>query len=226
MPHGHGMRPAIAIFMLLVACAHAPRLVPAPEAQRVPNDPSTAVAAAAGVEVYVNAQQWDGIPPDLPSIVTPVYVTIANRSDAPVLVRYRDFTLTGPSGLQTAAIPPLHIQRPGTAVAVVPRFGWNRFLVFRPYGPFYPTVPMWGGPFDYDPLLYDQLYGSWKPPLPSPDMLNQAVPEGVLQPGGQTAGFLYFHRLEQNGRVLFVYTAVDATTSASIATLHVPMTLQ
>jgi hypothetical protein len=214
--------------LLAAACAHTPRLAPAPEAQRLPDDPGAAVASAAGVRVTVRSQSWKGEPRDLESIVTPLYVSVENDSATAIRIRYRDFTLTSSDGLQSPAIPPLSIQRPGTnVVAVAPSFTAHRFLLLRPYGPFYPAYPLWDGPFDWDPVFYDQFYSTWEPPLPTPDMLKQALPEGVLQPGGRVAGFLYFRRLRQEGgRVIFAQDVIVAETGERLATPRIPLVLQ
>ena len=77
------------------------------------------VASAEGVQVTVNSQRWKGQPGDLDSIVTPLHVVVENGSQVPIRIRYRDFTLTNSQGLQSAAIPPFAIQRPGSRVAAV-----------------------------------------------------------------------------------------------------------
>jgi hypothetical protein len=214
--------------LLALACAHTPRLVPAPDAQRLPDDPQAAVAGAAGVQVTVRPRNWQGQPPDLESIVTPLHVTVENGSAAAIQIRYQYFTLTGADGLQAPAVPPMRIQRPGgEVVTVVPGFRAHRFLLLRPYGFYYPGYPVWDGPFDWDPFFYDQLYATWQPPLPTPDMINEALPEGVLQPGGHVSGFLYFRRLKQSdGRVIFAHEAVDAGSHERIAILRIPLVLQ
>jgi hypothetical protein len=157
-----------------------------------------------------------------------LHVTVENASAVAIQIRYRYFTLTSQDGLQAPAVPPMSIQRPGTnVIAVAPGFRAHRFLLLRPYGPYYPAFPLWDGPFDWDPFFYDQLYATWQPPLPTPDMINQALPEGVLQPGGHVSGFLYFRKLRQSeGRVIFAHEVVDAETRQRIATIRIPLVLQ
>ena len=124
-----------ALLLLVAGCAHTPRLVPAPDAQRLAGDPEAAVASAAGVQVTVRSRAWKGVPRDLESIVTPLQVTVENGSHAAIRIRYRDFTLTGPDGLQSGAIPPLQIQRPGMqTVALAPTFAGHGFLLLRRTG--------------------------------------------------------------------------------------------
>jgi hypothetical protein len=213
--------------LLLLACAHAPQLVPAPGAPRDPNLPEAAAGAVAGVEVSVGGKRWSGQPADLESLVTPLYVRVRNGSSVPVRIRYRDFTLTSQSGLQTPAIPPFQIQRPGTdVVALAPAFTADRFLLYERYRMFYPAFPYWDGPWDFDPAFYDQYYATWKPALPTRDMLQQALPEGVLQPGGSAAGFLYFNHLQEKGPVVFTAEIVAADTREPLGTVRIPMVLQ
>ena len=57
-------------------------------------------------------------------------------------------------------------------------------------------------------------------------MLQQALPEGVLQPGGTAAGFLYFHRLRDNGPVRFSAELVNPNSRETIASVEIPMVLQ
>ncbi len=89
--------------LLLLACAHATQLVPAPSAPRDPTFPEAAAGAVAGVEVSVGGKRWSDQPADLESLVAPLYVRVRNGSSVPVRIRYRDFTLASQSGLQTPA---------------------------------------------------------------------------------------------------------------------------
>jgi hypothetical protein len=215
------------LLLLLIACAHAPQLIPAPGAPRDPDSPDAAAAAVAGVEVSVGGKRWSGQPPDLDSLVTPLYVSVRNGGGVPVRIRYADFTVTARSGLQTAAIPPFQIQRPGSeVVALAPAFRSDRFLLYERYRRFYPGLSYWDGPWDYDPWFYDQYYSTWQPSLPTKDMLQQALPEGVLQPAGSAGGFLYFHQLQEKGPVVFSAEIVAAGTREPLGAVRIPMVLQ
>lgn len=214
------------VLVLASACVHTSRLFPAADAQRAAGDPGAAVASAAGVKVWVDPQRWRGEPSTLESLVTPLHVILENTSQVPILVRYRDFSLLGADGLMTSAIPPFQIQRPGQSGSVAPAYGLRGFALLGPYGPFYPGMQLWGGPFDWDPGFYDQAY-QWDPSLPTPDMLRQALPEGVLQPGGRAEGFLYFHRLRQgSGEVKFTEDVFAAESNQRVATLRIPLAVR
>src|SRR3989442_1765960 len=84
--------------LLALACSHTPRLVPAPEAQRLSDDPGAAVASGAGVQVTIRSRSWQGEPRDLESIVTPVQrdrgERLGGRHPDPVpLLHYPGFPL-------------------------------------------------------------------------------------------------------------------------------------
>jgi hypothetical protein len=114
-------------FLLAAACAHTPRLVPASEAQRLPDDPEAAVASAAGVQVAVRSagSETGAISSRSSRHFSKRRERFAGRDPH----RYRDFTLTSADGLPSPAIPPLRIHRPGTkVVAVAPAFAADRFL--------------------------------------------------------------------------------------------------
>ena len=204
-------------------CAHSPALQPAPDATTVPAEKGAAQASVAGVQIVVNQHSWTGSPSDLESVVTPLDVSISNASAEPVRVMYRDFALENDQGLNAVALPPFKIQRPGGSTEpVAPFYPLLGFDLYSPYASFYPGYSIWEGPFVGDPA-FNQDFGSWEPSLPSHDMLQRALPEGVLRPGGQARGFLYFHRLQDRGPVSFQAHLVDAHTGQDLGTVRIPL---
>jgi len=99
-----------ALLLLVAGCAHTPRLVPAPDAQRLAGDPEAAVASAAGVQVTVRSRAWKGNPRDLESIVTPLAQALGLRLLTPET--FLDATSEGsdPTAADKASID-LQIQR-------------------------------------------------------------------------------------------------------------------
>src|SRR5690606_18914943 len=73
----------------------------------------------------------------------------------------------------------------------------------EPYGGYYPSV------IDY----YDRYYPQFlRIPLPTGDMIQKALPEGVLMPGGTLTGFLYFENVDGDvPSVDFTAELVEAT---------------
>jgi hypothetical protein len=196
-------------------------LKPDPAAPRAPGSQDAALAEVRGVRVLVSGAAWKGNPSNLPEIFTPVHVTLENHSGRPIRVSYQDFTLKGGTGFTYAAIPPLALQR--QAVVERPRFYYDRFLIAPHFSYFYPGYPLWPSPWFYDPLYYDRLYGYWPPPLPSKDMLAEALPEGAVQEGGKVSGFLYFEGVaSRESRVEFAMNLVDASSGENVGQVSIP----
>jgi len=196
---------AIVLGAGLCGCVSAPVLLPATPSVEVPGDRTVAGDLVSGVRVEVDGSAWDGAPSDLGRIVTPVLVRLTNGSGRSLRVRYGSFSLEGRSGFLYSALPPLTLRglavhaRPGFRPAAVR----ERRFVFRArphgfffapyYAPFFALeVPLWGGPFPFDPYLYERAYAGWPGRLPTRDMVERALPEGVLQEGGDISGFVYF----------------------------------
>ncbi len=59
-------------------------------------------------------------------------------------------------------------------------------------------------------------------------MISMAMPEGVLEPGGSIAGFLYFEDVEDTDiqQVDFTVALVDADTEEGIGTARIPFVVQ
>jgi hypothetical protein len=210
---------AIIVAALLVGCAHTEVLKPAAGATQIPNENDTAVAESAGVRLVLTGV-WKGNPGDLWQVVTPVRVTIENHSGVPLRIHYKQFELTGPSGVTVHAIPPFRIQRPGV---VTPYYPYTDFYIPPVFSPWYPSFPLWNVPFDYDPFYFDNYY-VWQQPLPSQDMLSKALPVGVLDNGGHMTGYLYFQKVAKEvPEVTFTANLVDAKTNKDIGKISIPL---
>jgi hypothetical protein len=53
-------------------------------------------------------------------------------------------------------------------------------------------------------------------------MLDRALPDGVVEPGGRVGGFLYFQRLERPGPFTFSVDLVDAKTGQRFGAITIP----
>lgn len=207
----------------LAGCASR-QLVPAPQAQLMPDRHDTAVAESDGVRTTVQSQAWSGSPASLPQQITPLHVTVVNHSDRPVRIAYDDFTLTGSSGFTYSALPPYEITGSVLEPVMVPRFSYSGFYVAPFYRPFYPGVPVWAAsPWRYNRYYYNRAWADWPVRLPTRDMREKAIPAGVLQPGGRVSGFLYFPKLpRETTTVTFKQSLVDSNTQQAIAAVEVP----
>jgi len=84
---------------------------------------------------------------------------------------------------------------------------------------------VYGGAFPFDRGYYGEYYGQFLGfghiELPTGDMIQQAAPEGVLEPGGRISGFVYFERVFDVVRVAFVAQLV-AVGGQDLGTIQIP----
>ena len=151
-----------------------------------------AVTRAGGVQMLARAGVWDGTPTNLAERLTPMKVTIRNDSPVSIRVRYNEFMLTLPHGKVLKALPPFQIDAQ-TARSVAPFYPATGFRYAPYYSSYMPSASLYGGRFENDAAYwsrYAPVLGTVD--LPTADMLARALPEGVVEPGGSVAGFLYF----------------------------------
>jgi len=112
-----------------------------------------------------------------------------------------------------------------------PRWGWGGGFHISPglRGYFGPGYLYWDYPFIRPPYYWDWVYW-WGPayypsPRPSADVLEWALPEGVLPPNARIEGFLYFKKATGGGQhsLDLSWELVDARSSNSLGSLHVPL---
>ena len=219
---------AITAGFALGACAPQADLEPAPQANPVAGRGEGAAATEAGVRVVARTDAWSATPENLGTQVTPILVEVENNSDVPLRLRYDAFQLMG-SQRTFAAIPPFLVGGEVTQPVTTPYYTGTGFTVAEYLSPYYPGVPTFADPsFAYDPLYYDTYYPQFRDiDLPTEDMLQRALPEGVLDPQGRTAGFLYFENVGAEGdvnRVSFQAELINARTGEQFGTITIPFT--
>jgi hypothetical protein len=221
-----------AMVALLGGCVTTTTLAPAPGARTLLHRPSAAVGDRNDVRIIVD-DAWPG-DPAIRDAVTPLRVTIENQSRNLLLVRYQDFALVSPTGKRWPAIPPFRIEgalrRPALASGYAPiwspGFDHRGFFVAPYYRPLYPWLTPFGGPFFMTPSFYAH-YGYWSDvvvPLPTPEMLRLALPEGVVEPGGRLQGYLYFRRIDPDvGLVYFGAELTSAIGGHRLGAIQIPL---
>lgn len=227
----------LAAFLLVgaSACSSGSELSPAPSANEIATADDAAATSAKGVRIRVQSDTWPG---DLPvrRTITPIQVTIENDSDRPLRLRYDQFALvSSEGGTRYSAIPPYNVEGEITEPVVArdytpvsdPYFTYTGFTVAPYYANLYPTLDPYADPFYHDPLYYDAYDTYWAEiGLPTEDMLRRALPEGVIAPGGEVQGFLYFEEVDPDlDRVEFRAQLVDPRTGNMFETLTVPFTV-
>lgn len=184
-----------------------------------------------GVEIRTAAPEWPG-PRDITTEVTPVRMTIDNGSDVPLRFRYSEIALVAPGGEEFEAIPPYYVE--GTVADEVtaeittpvssPAFIYDGFLLAPYYSVAYPGLVVYTDPFAFDPLYYDQHFTYWEQfTLPTETMLQFAIPEGVIQPGGSIEGWIYFEHVDDDlAMVTLEAELVNAETEQTFGEIEVP----
>lgn len=210
--------------LAVTACKRRNPLEPAEAAEVVPGIDDGAETREAGVRLVARTQAWTGSP-DILDDVTPVWVEITNTTEDPLAVRYGDFRLVAVDGTEYVALPPFATD--GSAKLPVPYanggypgFWGAPYYAPRPYttGP-YPYA--WYAPVGYD---YDYYYNGWvEVPLPTPRMVQRALPEGALDPGARAAGFIYFPRVADEERAVDLrFALTDAKSNEQFALASIP----
>jgi len=212
----------------LAGCSTNAYLEPASTARLAPHQEDAAVAEVAGVRILANGDAWKANPADLGGVFTPVKVDISNQSGEPVDIRYEDFELTA-SGFTSRALPPYKISGSVdtplyTGVPVVPAFAYRRFFLAPPYARFYDwDFDPWTGAFAFDFGYNRTYYPMWQESLPTRDMRAEAIPEGVLNPGGRLSGFVYFQKIDKKaGPVSLTFDVVNADTGKTLGKVELP----
>lgn len=212
---------ATVLLFLLALGGCATRLVPAPDAQVLPGRGAGAVARGAGVQLSASARAWTGRPLNLETAVTPILVTIENGGPVPLRVRRDDFVLVPPEGAPLQARGPWEIG--GVVIDPAPTgLAYPRTSIGVGFGlgtPFFR-----GDPFFSDDYYYPMQV---RVPLPTGDMVQMALPETPLEPGGRTSGFLYFDRPKRRAkRYDFTARLVDARSGEPIGTVIIPFVVE
>jgi hypothetical protein len=180
---------------------------------------------SADVRVEARVDAWLGEPRDLAEQVTPVLVRIENGSERDLRVRFEDFVLVDAEGRRFSALPPFEID----AATAEPVRGYQPSLLgFRvaPYlKPHFPHARAQAGFTPHAPEHYGPLQARLRAlELPTPDMRAHALPEGVVDPGGEISGFVYFERIDEpaRDRVEFRFALVDGSSGEAMGRIRVP----
>jgi hypothetical protein len=209
------------------ACARTEaRLIPAPIATDVPGPGNGASATVAGVQVVARTGAWQWTPRDLETKVTPILIELQSNADTPIQVRYNDLSLTDSQGHHFSVMPPYDIEGTVSVGYEVsnPFYGFDRFAVAPYLRRWYPRFSPYDGTFAYDSRYYSPYMTRYREiALPTVDMVQRALPEGVLSPGGKAMGFIYFETLDRDaGTVTLTMNLVDARSGESIGTASIP----
>ncbi len=202
-------------------CAYDKSLGPSSETNKVVGEEEGSIAEVAGVRITVRGNTWSGQPPNLAEYLTPLQTTIENHSGKSLLIRYNNFILANSAGLYVQALSPQEIK--GNVVTGPSVNLLNPDAI--PYGESYPLP--WEDNFTADPWYYARYYGIWWMPLPTTDMYEKALREGVLENDRQLSGFLYFQKIDKKvPRISFNAKLVDAKTGEIFGIVSISLTIK
>jgi len=218
--------PALAIVIAAAAgCSPTASLEVPPEATAPPQNGDTIVKQVDGVEVVARTDAWQGRSID--EHVMPLQATIRNDGNRPLKIRYESFSLVRDDGKRYNALPPFAVE--GDTVVrrarLAPAFRHSSFHVAPHYGHHFSGLSVTHHPFHHHGLSHSYYYDYWDSvPLPTDRMLERAIPEGVLEPGGSISGFLYFEPVAAEvQRVTFRANLVDAAQGHAFGEIQFPL---
>jgi hypothetical protein len=123
------------------------------------------------------------------------------------------------------AIPPFDIDEDITERVGTINYPYTSFRVAPHLRRFYPGLIVADG-FLLDEPFYSRYSVFRTLKLPTGDMVQKALPEGVLEPGGKVSGFLYFPELESSGAITFAMDLQNARTRASFGKVTIPFVVR
>jgi hypothetical protein len=145
--------------------------------------------------------------------VTPLLITVRNASGHDVELRYSDFYLIDDHGHRHAALPLLRPTSGRTLPVDEERLGLryvfphSGFYIAPYLARYFPRVPIAAWDFAFDDAYYKRYFGHSR----SPEMLELALPEGVLAENGEIGGFVFFEHVDaHSGRVFADFDVVAA----------------
>ena len=185
---------------------------------------------AADVRVTVSAGIWNGKPSTLARSLTPLHITVENGSGRELIVRYDEITVNGPA-LMHEPLPPRELT--GRQVIeksqdpiFVPRFEHSGFHGAPGYLPNFSELRPWDYPWDYDRNYYVRQYPKWPVALPTLDMIEAALPEGVLEPRGRVSGFVYYEKLDPSMTDwTLAFDLIEPWSGLAFGTVRVPLSM-
>jgi hypothetical protein len=231
----HGVVSRAAGFVLLAfmvagtSCAHG-RLVPADDADRLPDAPGAAVAVAGGVRIVANLSDARGLGRELPAGLTPIEIRVVNHSDRPVTILYERFTLEAPKGRRYRVVPAIPLDHASLLAGmgpVRPVFATSRFQVAPRYHDIYPQLEAWPTPLSRDASFSRDAGERWTGQAPAREVCRMELPEGVLGPEGEITGYLYFEDPTRSEKALVLDAELLADQGGAAPTsLKIPLKVE
>jgi hypothetical protein len=219
----------VAAVLTVASCGHG-RLVPGEDAQLVPSAPTAAVATDAGVRVVASLGTWRGTPMALPDQVTPIKIRVVNHGDRPVSILYEHFSLDGRQGHRyrvVPAIPLTHATLFAGIGPIQPVYAASNFEVGARYHDIYPSLDVSPSPLPRSTRADDPSASLWANRAPDREVCRMELPEGVLAPGGEITGYLYFEDPSRSESALMLAAdLVSQQSGDTVASIKIPLRVE
>jgi hypothetical protein len=180
------MRALLVIALGAAACATAGELV-APSGERR----LVARDPQTGVTIVLTTGAWDGVPPSLPGEITVIHALVANMGDTPIRLAPGDLELVDVRGFRYSVLDT------GASFVRVPNdgAGYDRDLERS-----------------YDPGRSTEFLPYFAPG----DVPARALPWGILEPGSQMRGFVYFEPVVRTANEVSLVWHVDTAANVPL----------
>ncbi len=210
----------------LASCAHS-RLVPAEGAKLVRDGEGATLQVDDGVRFVATLDDWRGLGDKLPDDVTPIKVRIVNHSGQSIAILYERIALIGRKGKAYRALPVVPLVDDGAKGGrqeIRPIFATAKFQVAPRYSDVYPSLAPGPNRLPRDEDYYRKAYSAWHGALPSREIRRMALPEGVLAPGGELTGYLYFENpIDTESKVTLSAELPSGRTDTVVGRIDIPL---
>lgn len=212
-----GVSLALAVALALGGCAPGEA-----DLSTTPRDRTPPVETRSdAMTVRVDVDSWKQRDPDG---LAPVWVEIVNRGTNPLDLRYGGFRFVGAPDDAVGAMPAQQLAGAAALEAIesdlaplgrVEEGKEDSPRVLQGSGPTDPVEDVQGGYTERVPAIEDYQHNYWERfGPPTEDMYDQALREGVLEPGASRSGFLYFPRTELDAAEALAIELRPATASS------------
>jgi len=184
------------------------------------------------VEVRVGSDMWDGKDIVAKNVI-PLQITIDNGSEDPIVISYNEFDLKNNEGREYSVLPLYMydidldkiVMEKDYKVVPKPSYKLNNFYIYPLYSPIYTGIETTHYDYVVDPNIQKKyfLWNAMDNELPTQNMRNKALTEGVLDKDGIVSGYLFFEDvLPTDEKVTFNFDIVNANTGETEGTIEIP----
>ncbi len=214
-----------ALCVLFFSCSPAVRLAPAPDAKIPSGIPLAALGSKSGVTILLEPEIWTGYPA-IGEQVTAIRTTITNQTEEPLRIRYDLFQLKiGRKKLFAQSPYQIHgmIRVPYRAA----HFLQDTVFHYRDSRPD-PCCEILERYLSRTDTINPDPGGMpdvWVQ-LPTSEMIDLVLPDGVLPAGQQVSGYLYFEKITSGpSDVTFTAQIAQSINGALVTTVEIPLRL-